>query len=107
MHVYVSMDIVSSVRFAYDWHPNRYCWNKNELKSFVIRESRLSLLLALTFTDDIKFSIDDVFLVDHPIQGIASRRGWTSMKQGDERSCSIYKNYRTRNGLVGIYEYSF
>ncbi len=36
------MDIVSSVHFVYDWYPNRNCWNMNELKSLVIRESSLS-----------------------------------------------------------------
>jgi hypothetical protein len=84
------IDIVSNVHFIYDWHSNRNCWNINELKSLVIQESNSSHLLALTYTEDIKISIDDTLLADHPIIGIASCRGGALMKKGHERSFSVY-----------------
>ena len=83
--------IVSSINFVYDWHPNRNCWERNELKTLIMRQIYWSQLLELHFTKDTSISIGNTSLVDHPIQGIVPRRGWALMKQGDKRSFSVYK----------------
>ncbi len=33
------MEIVASVDFVYDWHPNKNCWNINELKTLIMDNS--------------------------------------------------------------------
>jgi hypothetical protein len=32
-------EIVASVHFVYDWHPNTNCWNINELKTLIMDNS--------------------------------------------------------------------
>ena len=84
--------IVSSIHFVYDWHTNRNCWERNELKALIMPQISCSQLLELHFTKNTSISIGNTTLVDHPIQGIVPHRGWALMKQGDERSFSVYKN---------------
>ncbi len=42
--------IVSSIHFVYDWHTNRNCWGRNELKTLIMHQiSCRSQLLELHF----------------------------------------------------------
>jgi hypothetical protein len=38
------VEIVASVHFVYDWHPNKNCWNVNELKTLIMDNSNIKLL---------------------------------------------------------------
>jgi hypothetical protein len=35
------MKIVGSVHFGYNWHPNKNCWNVNELKTIIMDNSNI------------------------------------------------------------------
>ncbi len=87
-----AMYIVACVHFIYDRCHNRKCWKKNEVKELIIQKCSLSLLSSLSIMSDRCISIDDTLLVDHSLHEIVSCRGWALMKQGDERSFSVYKN---------------
>ena len=64
------MEIVASIHFVYDWHPNKNCWNINELKTLIMDNSNDKLLGCLNFSDNRSITIQDSSLVDHPLQGV-------------------------------------
>jgi hypothetical protein len=86
------MTIVGSVHFVYDWHPNKNCWNVNELKTIIIDNSNIKLLGCLDFSDNISITIQDSSLVDRPLQGDMESQGWAQMKRGDEQTFCVTKN---------------
>ncbi len=88
------IEIVSSVQFVYYWHPNRNCWDINELKSIIMQKGDINLLLCLIFSNDRSIAIQVTTLVDHPTQGLVKRRGWAQMKLGDERTFCVKKRIR-------------
>ncbi len=71
-----AMNIVTSLHFIYNWHLNRKCWKKNELKELIIQECSSSLLSSLSIISDRCISIDDTLLVDQPLHRIVPHKGW-------------------------------
>jgi len=89
------IDEVQSIHFVYDWNENsNTCWQKNELRLFLLKECYLSsaaLLHSITFTDDINISYINTSMINHPVYGITKKRGWAQMKFGQERAFSVIK----------------
>jgi hypothetical protein len=86
------MRIVGSVHFVYNWHPNKNCWNVNELKTIIMDNSNIKLLGCLNFSDNRSITIQDSSLVDHPLQGVVEQQGWAQMKRGDEQTFCVTQN---------------
>jgi hypothetical protein len=86
------MEIVASVHFVYDWHPNKNCWKVNELKTLIMDNSNIKLLGCMNFSRNRSITIHDSSLVDHPLQGVVERHGWAQMKRGDEQTFGVTKN---------------
>jgi hypothetical protein len=47
------MEIVASVYFVYNWHPNKNCWNVNEVKTLIMDNSNIKLLGCLNILKDV------------------------------------------------------
>ena len=86
------MEIVANIHFVYDWHPNKNCWNVNELKTIIMDNSNIKLLGCMNFSNNRSITIQDSSLVDHTLQGIAEHRGWAQMQIGDEHTFGVTKN---------------
>jgi hypothetical protein len=86
------MEIVASVHLVYDWHPNKICWNINELKTLIMDNSNPNILGYLNISNNRSITIQDSSLVNHPLQGVVERHGWSQMKRGDERTFGVIKN---------------
>ena len=86
------MKIVASVHFVFDWHPNKNCWNINELKTLIMDNSNPNILGYLNISNDRSITIQDSSLVNHPLQGVVECRGWAQMKRGDEQTFGVSKN---------------
>ncbi len=86
------MEMVASVHFVYNWHPNKNCWNINEPKTLIMDNSNPNILEYLNISDNGSITIQDSSLVDHPLQGVVEHRGWTQMKRGDEQTFGVTKN---------------
>ena len=86
------METVASVHFVYDWHPNKNCWNINELNALILDSSNPNILGYLNISNDRSDTIQDSSLVDHPLQGVEERCGWSRMKWGDEQTFGVTKN---------------
>ena len=76
------MEILASIHFVYNWHPNKNSWNINELKTLIMDNSNPNILGYLNISNDRSITIQDSSLVDHPLQGEVERRGWSQMKRG-------------------------
>jgi hypothetical protein len=77
------MEIVASVHFVYDWHPNKNCLNVNEFKTVIMDNRNINLLGYLNISDDRSITIQDSSLVNHPLQGVVECHGCSRMKRGD------------------------
>jgi hypothetical protein len=86
------MTIVGSVHFVYNWHPNKNCWNVNELKTIIMDNSNIKLLGCLNFSNDRSITIQYSSLVNHPLQGVVECQGWAQMKRDDEQNVYVTKN---------------
>jgi hypothetical protein len=53
------MEIVASVHFVYAWHPNKNCWNINELKTLIMVNSNPNILGYLNISDNKSITIQD------------------------------------------------
>ncbi len=86
------MEIVASVYFVYDWHPNKNCWNVNELQTVSMDKSNIKLLWCMDFSNDRSITIQDSSLVNNPLQGVVECRRWAQMKISDEGTFGVTKN---------------
>ncbi len=86
------MEIVMSIHFVYNWHPNKNCWNVNKLKTHIMDNSNIKLLGCLTISDDRSISIQDSSLVNHSLQGVVECHRWAQVKRGDEQTFGVTKN---------------
>ncbi len=86
------MEIVVSVHFVYNWHPNQNCWNVNEFKTLIMDSRNIKLLGCLNISNDRSITIQDSSLVDHPLQGVVECHGWAQMKRGDEQAFGMTKD---------------
>ena len=86
------MEIVASVHFVYDWHPNTNCWNIIELKTLIMDNSNPNILGYLNISDNRSITIQDSSLVNHPLQGVKECCGWLQMKRGDEQTFGVTRN---------------
>jgi hypothetical protein len=85
------MEILASVHFVYNWHPNKNFWNIHELKTLIMDNSNPNILGHLNISDDRSITIQDSLLVNHPLQGVVGCRGWSRMKRGDEQTFGMTK----------------
>jgi hypothetical protein len=46
------MEIVTSVHFVYNWHPNKNCWNINELKTLIMDNTNPNILGYLNISNN-------------------------------------------------------
>ncbi len=86
------MEIVASVHFVYDWHPNKNCWIINVLKTFIMDNTNINLLGYLNISNNRSITIQDSSLVNHPLQGVVECRGWSQMTRGGEQTFGVTKN---------------
>jgi hypothetical protein len=77
------MEIVGSVHFVYNWHPNKNSWKVNELKTLIMDNSNIKLLECLNFSDDRSITIQDSSLVNYPHSTRSS--GTPQMGTNEER----------------------
>jgi hypothetical protein len=55
------MEIVASVHFVCNWHPNKNCWNINELKTLIMDNNNPNILGYLNTSDDRSITIQDSY----------------------------------------------
>ena len=89
----LASETVQSVNFVYDGHPDprKNCWRGNRLRNHCISKCSVLDLDKVVLSDPVIICTMKDRHFNHPIFGPIDRRGWASMKQGNEVTFHIVK----------------